>query len=43
VAETQGQFGNPDEGEHLLLEAVTRRLVKNETGDAIERERNSNL
>jgi hypothetical protein len=28
VAEKQGQFGNPEEGEHLLLEAVTRKLVK---------------
>jgi hypothetical protein len=28
VAEAQGQFGNPEEVEHLPLEAVTRRLVK---------------
>jgi hypothetical protein len=28
VAEAQGRFGNPEEGEHLLLQAVTRRLVK---------------
>jgi hypothetical protein len=28
VADTGRQFGNPEEGELLLLEAVTRRLVK---------------
>jgi hypothetical protein len=27
VAEAQGQFGNPEEGERPLLEAVTRRRV----------------
>jgi hypothetical protein len=25
VAEVRGQFGNPEDGERLLLEAVTRR------------------
>jgi hypothetical protein len=35
----QGQFGNPEEGERLLLEAVTRKLVKNVTEDAREREK----
>jgi hypothetical protein len=28
VAEAQGQFGNPEEGERPPLEAVTRKLVK---------------
>jgi hypothetical protein len=28
VAEAQGQFKNPEEGEHILLETVTRGLVK---------------
>jgi hypothetical protein len=28
VAEIQGQFGNPGEGEHPSLKAVTRKLVK---------------
>jgi hypothetical protein len=28
VAEAQGQFGNPEEGERSPLEAVTRGLVK---------------
>jgi hypothetical protein len=28
VAEAQGQFGNPEEGECMPMEAVTRRLVK---------------
>jgi hypothetical protein len=28
VAVAWGQFRNPEEGEHLLLEAVTRGLVK---------------
>jgi hypothetical protein len=28
VAEAWGQFGNPEEGEHLPSQAVTRRLVK---------------
>jgi hypothetical protein len=28
VTESQGQFGNPEEGEHLLLEVITRGLVK---------------
>jgi hypothetical protein len=28
VAEAWGQFGNPEEGEHPPLEAVTRKLVK---------------
>jgi hypothetical protein len=28
VVEVRGQLRNPKEGEQLLLEAVTRRLVK---------------
>jgi hypothetical protein len=28
VAEARGQFGSSEEGERLLLEAVTRGLVK---------------
>jgi hypothetical protein len=28
VAEAQGLFRNPEEGEHLLLEAITRGIVK---------------
>jgi hypothetical protein len=33
VAEAQEQFRNPEEREHLLLEAGTRKLVKTVTGD----------
>jgi hypothetical protein len=33
VTEAQGQLGNLEEGEHLLLEAVTIRLVKTATED----------
>jgi hypothetical protein len=28
MAEAQGQFGNPEEGEHLPFETVTGELVK---------------
>jgi hypothetical protein len=28
VADARGQFGNPEKGERLPLEAFTRRLVK---------------
>jgi hypothetical protein len=28
VADSQGQFRNPEEREHVLLEAVTRALEK---------------
>jgi hypothetical protein len=31
VAKARGQFGNPEEGESLPLEAVTRELVKTVT------------
>lgn len=34
VADALGQFGNPDEGECLLLEPATRRLLKTVTEDA---------
>jgi hypothetical protein len=33
VAETRGQFGNPEEGECPLLEAVTRILVKTQQAE----------
>jgi hypothetical protein len=33
VAEAWGQFRKPEEGEHLPLEAVIRRLVKTVTED----------
>jgi hypothetical protein len=33
VAEAQGQFRNLEEGQQLLLEAVTIRLVKTVTED----------
>jgi hypothetical protein len=34
--ESWGQFGNPEEGKYLSLEAVTRRLVNTVTEDSIE-------
>jgi hypothetical protein len=33
VAEPQGQFGKPEEGERPPLEAVTRRLVKTQQAE----------
>jgi hypothetical protein len=33
VAEAQGQFRSPEEGEILSLEAVTRKLVKTQQAE----------
>jgi hypothetical protein len=33
VVKTWGQFENPNEGEHSLLKAVTRRLVKTQQAE----------
>jgi hypothetical protein len=33
VAEARGKFGNPEEGECLPLEAVTRRMVKRQQAE----------
>jgi hypothetical protein len=35
VADVREQFGNPEERRRLLLEAVTRRLIKTATDDTI--------
>jgi hypothetical protein len=35
VAEARGQFGNPEEVERPLLEAVTRKLVKTQQAEKI--------
>jgi hypothetical protein len=33
VAEAGDRFGNPEEGEHPPLEAITRRLVKTQQAE----------
>jgi hypothetical protein len=33
VAETWGQFGNPEEGEITPLEAIARKLVKTQQAE----------
>jgi arginine/ornithine N-succinyltransferase beta subunit len=33
VAEVRGQFGNTEEGESPMLEAVTRKLVKTQQAE----------
>jgi hypothetical protein len=37
VAEAQGQFGNPKEGERPMLETATRGLVKRQHTDKTQR------